>query len=40
MMIHKITPSVDWSERFDTELNEQTSQNSIKVVRSSNIKKR
>ena len=33
MMIHKITPSVDfdyWMKRLDTQLNESTNQNSIK----------
>ena len=34
MMIHKPNPSVDgnqWLNRLDTQLNEQTNQNSIKV---------
>ena len=34
MMIHKFTSSVDynqWLERFDTQLNETTKQNSIEV---------
>ena len=34
MVIHKITPSVDynsWLKRLDTELNKPTNRNSIKV---------
>ena len=34
MMIHRITPSVDynkWLKRMDTQLNEPTNKNSIKV---------
>ena len=44
MMTNKITPSVDykyWLKRWDTQLNEQTNQNSIKlpkVVRPTNKK--
>ena len=36
MMIHKITPSVDynyWLKRLDTQLNETTNQNLIKVLK-------
>ena len=35
-MIHKITPSVDenwWLKRLDTELDETTNQNSMKVLK-------
>ena len=36
MIIHRITPSVDynyWLKRLDTQLNETTNQNSIKVAK-------
>ena len=39
-MIHKITPSVDynwWFKRLDTQLNESTNQNIIKVFKVVNI---